>query len=56
MRQLYCLTNKQGLLVDNENLESFKLAREFFKRRYRGGYKISWYDGIGNRQEKNVRL
>ena len=53
---LYFLRDNKGVLVDKEIIKSFKLARELFKRRYSGSYKIGWYDEIGTRQEKNVRI
>lgn len=45
------LVNKEGCLMDTTEADNFKEARNYFKSKFEGNYKI-----VFNGESKNVRL
>jgi len=53
----YELVNNDGCIMDSISTTSFKLARDYFKSKFEGSYKIVSSNGIiGKNEIKKVRL
>lgn len=51
IKMKYELVNMEGCLMDSVEASSFKKAREYFKNKYEGSFKILFED-----ESKNVKL